>query len=104
MYFTRVCAVCQKKKFEPPCGTFIKGESLFYNKRLSPICVCAQAKLFSLERDAIRKPQERGVQDDAHDLRDREGEPHKLEPPVSESRYAAGSSTTIWRQTELMSA
>ena len=24
--------------------------------------------------------------------------------PVSESRYAAGSSTTIWRQTELMSA
>ena len=36
MYFTRVCAVCQKKKFEPPCGTFIKGESLFYNKRLSP--------------------------------------------------------------------
>lgn len=49
MYFTRVCAVCQKKKFEPPCGTFIKGESLFYNKRLSPICVCAQAKLFSLE-------------------------------------------------------
>lgn len=81
MYFTRVCAVCQKKKFEPPCGTFIKGKSLFYNKRLSPICVCAQAKLFSLERDAIRKPQERGVQDDAHDLRDWEGEPHKLEPP-----------------------
>ena len=61
MYFTRVCAVCQKKKFEPPCGTFIKGENLFYNKRLSPICVCAQAKLFSLERGAVREPQERGV-------------------------------------------
>ena len=102
MYFTRVCAVCQKKKFEPPYGTFIKGESLFYNKRLSPICVCAQAKLFSLERDAVREPQERGVQDDAHDLG--KASHTSSSRPVSESRYAAGSSTTIWRQTELMSA
>ena len=98
MYFTRVCTVCQKKKFEPPCGTFIKGESLFYNKRLSPICVCAQAKLFSLERDAVREPQERGVQDDAHDLRDREGEPHKLEPPREREQIRRR------QQTELISA